>query len=220
MSAMTVGVFGATGLTGSKVVGHALEQGHTVRALARSPLKLGIERSNLTVIPGDFENVAALQETVHGTTHVICCGGGPYGKGYDQGMMTRFVQRLWPMLDAESSLRSFLFQSVIFATGLDGSSPLLLRATASLAARVNGSTDMLADNNAVTAFMAANQADSFDFVVTRPGRIADQPARSTLVASRTPSFASITFSDLGAFNLAAVQNESLHGTAPFVAPEK
>ncbi len=34
-------------------------------------------------------------------------------------MMTRFVERLWPILDAESTLRAFLFQSVIFATDLD-----------------------------------------------------------------------------------------------------
>ena len=117
-------------------------------------------------------------------------------------------------------MRAFLFQSVIFANDLDGSNPPLLRATAPLAARVNGSTDMLNDNNAVTAFMAANTADTFDFVITRPGRIADKGARSTLVASRKPSFAAITFSDLGAFSLAAVQDESLHRTAPFVAPKK
>lgn len=220
MSNVTVGVFGATGLTGRRVVSHALEHGHAVRALARNPSKLGIEHPDLSVIEGDFENVAALQQTVAGTTHVICCGGGTYGKGYDTGMMTRFVERLWPILDVESTLRAFLFQSVIFATDLDGSNPLLLRATAPLAARVNGSTDMLNDNNAVTAFMAANESDSFDFVITRPGRIADKDARSALVASPTPSFASITFSDLGAFNLAAVQDASLYGSAPFVAPKK
>ncbi len=85
---------------------------------------------------------------------------------------------------------------------------------------MNGSTDMFNDNNAVHAFMAANKSDSFDVVITRPGRIADKDARSALVASPTPSFASITFSDLGAFNLAAVQDASLYGTAPFVAPKK
>ncbi len=84
MSNVTVGVVGSTGFTGRRVVSHALEQGHTVRAMARNPGKLDIENSSLTVIEGDFANVAALQETVSGTTHVICCGGGTYGKGYDR----------------------------------------------------------------------------------------------------------------------------------------
>lgn len=59
MTNVTVGVFGATGLTGRRVVSNALEHGHTVRTMARNPSKLEIEHPDLSVIEGDFENIAA-----------------------------------------------------------------------------------------------------------------------------------------------------------------
>lgn len=216
---VTIGVFGATGKTGRHVVRHALARGHNVRALARDPGKLGIEDDRLSVVQGDFENVSALEETVKGTTHVICCAGGTYGKGYDTGMMTRFVTRLWPMLDGEPSLGTFLFQSVFFAPEPDGSHPFILKLIAPPAAFFTGAGEMLKDNTAVMKFMAANRSDTFGTIVTRPGKIVEQEGGFELVASRTASFAAITFADLGAFTVGAVQDASLHGTWPFVAPK-
>ncbi|WP_056038046.1 NAD(P)-dependent oxidoreductase [Loktanella sp. 3ANDIMAR09] len=216
---VTIAVFGATGQTGRHVLNHALAQGHAVRALVRDPSKLRIAAEGLTVIAGDFDNVAALQETVSGATHVICCAGGTYGKGYDKGMMTRFIARLWPILNAEASVRTFLFQSVFFAPEPDGSNPLILKLLAPVAAYFTGATEMLRDNTAVTTFIAAHRDVSFDTIVTRPGKIVDKPRGTPLVASRTPSFAAITFADLGAFTVGAVQDATLHGTYPFVAPK-
>ena len=216
---VTIAVFGATGQTGRHVLNHARQQGLAVRALVRDPGKLRIETEGLTVIVGDFDNVAALRETVRGATHVICCAGGTYGKGYDKGMMTRFVARLWPILDAEVSVRTFLFQSVFFAPEPDGSNPVILKLLAPVAAFFTGATEMLRDNTAVTTFIAANCDVSFDTIVTRPGKIVDKPGGATLVASQTPSFAAITFADLGAFTVGAVQDASLHGTYPFVDPK-
>jgi len=217
---VTIGVFGATGQTGRHVVHHALDRGHKVRALARNPDKVGVEDDKLTVVQGDFESISSLQETVKGTTHVICCAGGTYGKGYDRGMMTRFVTRLWPMLDAELSLVAFLFQSVFFAPEPDGTHPLALKLLAPPAAFFTGATGMLEDNTAVMKFMAANRKDTFGTIVTRPGKIVDEDGGTGLEASPTPSFAAITFADLGAFTVRAVQDASLHGTHPFVVPKQ
>lgn len=216
---VTIGVFGATGKTGRRVVRHALSQGHMVRALARNPGKLGVEDDRLSVVQGDFDNVAALSKTVEAATHVICCAGGTYGKGYDKGMMTRFIARLWPLLDAEPSLRTFLFQSVFFAPEPDGSNPFILKLLAAPAAFFTGSIEMLKDNIAVMKFMAENRMESFDTIVTRPGKIVDKEGGTSLVASRKPSFSAITFADLGAFTVDAVQDASLHGTYPFVVPQ-
>lgn len=216
---VTIAVFGATGQTGQHVLSHALQRGHGVRAFARDPGKLRVEGDRLTVIVGDFDNVEALRETVGGATHVICCAGGTYGKSYDKGMMTRFIARLWPILDAEPSVRAFLFQSVFFAPEPDGSNPVILKLLAPLAAYFTGATEMLRDNTAVTKFTAANRDVSFGTIVTRPGKIVDKEGGALLVASQTPSFAAITFADLGAFTVSAVQDASLHGTYPFVAPK-
>lgn len=216
---VTIGVFGATGKTGRHVVEYALAQGHSVRALVRDPIRMGVEDDRLTVVQGDFENQAALHETVKGTTYVICCAGGTYGKGYDDGMMTRFIVRLWPLLGAEPTLRTFLFQSVFFTPEPDGTQPFLLKLMARPAAFFTGATGMLKDNTAVMQFMAMNRTDTFGTIVTRPGKIVDAVGGVDLTASSTPSFAAITFADLGAFTVGAVQNASLHGTYPFVVPK-
>ncbi len=218
-AAVTIGLFGATGQTGRHVLRHALSEGLRVRALARDPGKLGIEDDRLTVIQGDFDNTEALRETVNGATHVICCAGGTYGKGYTSGMMTRFVARLWPLLDAEPSVRTFLFQSVFFAPEPDGSNPVILKLLAPVAAYFTGAGGMLRDNTAVAEFIAKNRDVSFGTIITRPGKIVDKPRSAALIASLNPSFAAITFADLGAFNVGAVQDASLHGTYPFVVPK-
>lgn len=216
---VTIAVFGATGQTGRHVLSHAMKQGHAVRALTRDPDKLRSRGDKLTIVKGDFTEADSLKETVRGATHVICCAGGPYGKGYDTGMMTRFIARLWPILDAEASVRTFLFQSVFFVPEPDGTNPVILKLLAPVAAYFTGATGMLRDNTAVTAFIAAHRDVSFDTIVTRPGKIADKPGGTPLVASQTPSFAAITFADLGVFTVSAVQDAAMHGTYPFVAPK-
>jgi putative NADH-flavin reductase len=70
---MKIVIFGATGGTGKHVVQQALEAGHQVTAFVRSPSKLEIEHSNLSVFQGDVtvaekvEQVIAEQEAVIST---------------------------------------------------------------------------------------------------------------------------------------------------------
>ncbi|XP_078355528.1 flavin reductase (NADPH)-like isoform X1 [Oculina patagonica] len=55
-------VFGATGRTGNEVVKQALEKGHHVTAVVRTPEKLSTQRENLVLVKGDacdMESVAA-----------------------------------------------------------------------------------------------------------------------------------------------------------------
>ena len=220
MKSITIGVFGATGQTGRNVVSHALKQGFKVQALVRDPSKVQLDDANLTLFKGDFEDVSALKETVKGSHFVICCAGGAYGKNYDKGMMSRFIKRLWPILDEEESLEAFLFQSVFFAPEPNGSNPFLLKLLAGPAAYFSGSTEMLKDNTAVTKFMAANKKDSFEFVITRPGKLVDKEGGMSLQASQKPSFDAVSFKDLGAFAVEAVMDETLYGTYPFVSLKK
>ena len=74
------------------------------------------------------------------------------------------------------------------------------------------------DNTAVTKFIAANRDVSFDTIITCPGKIVDKEGGALLVTSQTPSFAAITFADLGTFTVGAVQVASLHGTYPLSSP--
>jgi putative NADH-flavin reductase len=53
---MKMTIFGSTGGTGQHLVRKALERGHEAIAFARSPSKLEVQHSNLTVIEGDIRD--------------------------------------------------------------------------------------------------------------------------------------------------------------------
>lgn len=74
---MKIRTFGCTGETGLLLTQHALEQGHTVYALARTPSKLklpGVDKEtlkNLHIVKGDISNQAAVEEVVSKSEVVI-----------------------------------------------------------------------------------------------------------------------------------------------------
>lgn len=68
---MHLTVFGATGKTGQILVRKALEAGHELKALARTPEKLQIEHERLTVMKGDALDAAAAAEAIRGSDAVI-----------------------------------------------------------------------------------------------------------------------------------------------------
>jgi uncharacterized protein YbjT (DUF2867 family) len=69
-------LFGGTGTVGSAVLGQALEHGHEVRALARTPEKLSRTDPALTVVPGDALDPAAVATTLAGCHSVVSALGG------------------------------------------------------------------------------------------------------------------------------------------------
>jgi putative NADH-flavin reductase len=61
---MNLLILGSTGGTGQQLVKQALEQNHTVTALARTPEKLPIKHGRLTVVKGDVLDEKTLSELV------------------------------------------------------------------------------------------------------------------------------------------------------------
>jgi putative NADH-flavin reductase len=74
MVVIKIGLLGATGATGVLVLEQALAAGHTVKALARNPLALQ-SHAKLTVIKGDVDNQAAIDQVIEGVDVVICTLG-------------------------------------------------------------------------------------------------------------------------------------------------
>ena len=68
-------IFGATGSIGQQLVEQALDQGHTVTAFVRSPMKLDIKHASLKVFQGDVMNLAAVEKAVQGQDAVLCVLG-------------------------------------------------------------------------------------------------------------------------------------------------
>ena len=75
---MNVLVFGATGPTGSLVVGRALEEGHTVTGFTHSPASLDGKHLRLRAQAGNVLDPAAVLRAVDGHDAVISVFGVPF----------------------------------------------------------------------------------------------------------------------------------------------
>ena len=68
-------IIGATGGTGKELVEQALELGHEVTALARTPEKLNIKHHHLHTLKGDVTNLQSVEQAVGGQDAVLCALG-------------------------------------------------------------------------------------------------------------------------------------------------
>ena len=68
-------VFGATGQTGAHFVERVLADGHSVRALVRSPAKLGAARTHLEIHQGSITESLDLDRLVDGVDFVVALLG-------------------------------------------------------------------------------------------------------------------------------------------------
>ncbi|MBZ0279489.1 MAG: SDR family oxidoreductase [Anaerolineae bacterium] len=68
---MKVAIFGGTGKTGQHLIQQALDAGHQVTALARTPSKLTLQHERLTIMQGDVQDAAKVNEAVKGVDAVI-----------------------------------------------------------------------------------------------------------------------------------------------------
>lgn len=68
---MNILILGGTGRVGSHIVRHALQDGHHVTILARTPEKIRIKDERLTVIQGNSVNQEAVARAMHGMDVVI-----------------------------------------------------------------------------------------------------------------------------------------------------
>src|SRR6266498_846522 len=79
----TIAVFGASGNTGKLFTEMALKDGYAVKALVRTPAKLGLQHPNLQIIQGDLTDSAKVEETIRGTDAVISLIGAASGSPND-----------------------------------------------------------------------------------------------------------------------------------------
>ena len=61
---MNLLALGATGFTGKELLVQALDQGHSVTALVRSPEKLDVENERLDIRVGSVTDPAAVQQAL------------------------------------------------------------------------------------------------------------------------------------------------------------
>ena len=76
---MKIALIGATGFVGSKVLAEALQRGHQVTALVRSPAKLQ-PTTGLTAVVADATDAASIARVAAGHDAVVSAYNGPRGQ--------------------------------------------------------------------------------------------------------------------------------------------
>lgn len=100
---MRIVVFGASGGTGREIVKQALAAGHAVTAFVRNPAKMDVQHPNLTLMPGDVLDAAAVQKAVAGQAAVISVLGPT--RPPVPGMMETAAQHIVAAMQAQGVRR-------------------------------------------------------------------------------------------------------------------
>ena len=110
---MKIAVFGATGLTGARVVALALEEGHDVVALTRNTSRFPFVHERLTVVEGDASSHADVQKVVRGVDAVVhCLGIGGKGKGQSTSVVSDSVKVVLDEMERASVSRIVCMSNV------------------------------------------------------------------------------------------------------------
>ena len=214
-------VIGATGATGRHFLRQALDQGHHVRAIVRTPSKLPQDlrqHPHFTVIEGSFTEATILERAFQNTDTssrnckidgVVCMAGDAQNR---TRFMTALVKEVVRCM-RKYGVKRFLYQAGAFSQRPQPSVlswPLCLgRCTI---ARLLGIYEMVLDNDGVIAYLD-QEARDVQWTVTLPTVIVEAPTKGALVglsgeAPSTLFLTVITFEDLARFSLEAVQQQS------------
>ena len=111
---MKLVVLGATGGTGVEIVRQAVEHGHLVTALVRSPDRLKAFRDRITVMQGDLLNGGDLSQVIEGHDALLSAFGPrvPISKA-DANLLQRFAQALTHAMRG-AGVRRAVIESVAF----------------------------------------------------------------------------------------------------------
>ncbi|MFY0252523.1 NAD(P)-dependent oxidoreductase [Chitinophaga sp. 30R24] len=159
-------IFGATGGTGQQLVAQALQQGHTITAFVRTPVKMTIQHPRLTIIQGDVMDYKSVEKVMPGHDAVLSALGRPASKtgtvrstgthhiirAMEKTGIKRFIcQTSLGYGDSKATLRRtpFIFKRIIV--------PLLLKKG-------------FADHALQEQFI---KNSSLDWVIVRPGNLTD-----------------------------------------------
>lgn len=211
----TIALFGATGGSGSEFLNLALDAGHTVRALARTPDKLEKKSDRLTVVQGTFSDADKAEDVVTGADYVVVMGGAV--KNCPQDMMFNFVKLLHPIMQ-KAGTKVFFYQAGALNPAPGTSNPFKFKFMRATLARGIGLEPQLKDHDNVLRYISTSMTgDDIKVIVSRPGAGGLQKGESKKklevveLASMTPTM----YIDLAQWSLEALTNESLYGKFPY-----
>jgi uncharacterized protein len=195
-------VLGATGQTGQHFVRLALTEGHTVRALARTPAKLTVTHDDLEVVQGSITDPLDLDRLLDGVDAVVAMLGDRRTQETRQ-VNTEFVRRLVPAM-RRLGVRRFLYQAGGLSAVPGKRLPLVLRIVRRTIARSYDGQHR--DNEAVMRYLDTEARD-LEWMVHRAGIGSDGPSKGRL--RRSSWWISIgTFVDCAEYSLRLLGDDS------------
>ena len=211
----TIALLGATGRSGVLFTELALQQGHTIQALVRDPLKMTIQHPRLRVTKGDALNPADINNILEGADGVISFLGQDKARQPDlqtkatsliiNGMKTRKLRRLISVTgggvrDATQDKPGFMDNLIVFIMkNLAGASP----------------RNALADGISHAELI---KQSGLDWTIVRGPMLTDDPAKGTYQVGYVGTVGGIklTRADLAAFVLKEWEGREWTGKMPFV----
>lgn len=164
---MRLAVFGATGRTGRLLVQRALDAGHQVTALVRSPDRMPIRHQRLTLLPGDAMNAADVEKAVQGADAVLSLLGP--SPGSPPGLMAAAGRNIVAAMRGHGVRRLVAMTGAGVAAPQDR--PKLFNHLIKFALKTF-SPDVLRDSE---AYADAIGASDLDWVLVRVPVLADGP---------------------------------------------
>lgn len=208
---MRIVLFGATGKTGRHVLDQALDHGHTVRAVVRTPSRLEVSSDRLEVIAGDMMNREDVRGAITADTDAVIMAAGPV-KGSPVEMLEVSARNI---VDA---MRSAGTKRIVWLTGAgvmdprDGKSGSrkIIRGIMKLVAG-----KVLAGSERAYEIV---KGSGLDYTIVRPPMLADAPGGTDLQASYTPPKPiPVGRADLAGFLLHAAETTEFIGESPLLS---
>ncbi len=208
----TIALFGGTGKTGRHVLAQALEEGHSVRALARRPESIETTHERLAVVAGDVLDAGAVRETVRGADVVVSVFGQV--KGSPPTLQTDGTQNIVDAMRAEGIQRIISLSGGGLAAPEHDQPKTPDKIITWLLQRI--SPQVLAD---AESHLAVLRASGLDFTVVRGPRLTDAPATGSYRVGWVGVNAStqIARADLASFILTQLDDSTFVGELPLVS---
>jgi len=208
---MTIALFGGTGRTGLIFLKKALDAGHAVRVLARTPTKLAFSHPRMMVVPGDVLAPAAVDETVRSAEVVVSLFG--HVKGSPKWVQTEGTQNI------VEAMKNHQVQRILSLSG--GGLPFEKDEPKFADKMIRGIMKLVVPKvlNDAVRHAEVLRASGLQWTVVRGPRLTDEPEKGHYRVGWVGVNAStkVGRADLANFILGEVEVNEFAGQMPFVS---